>query len=101
MLWDIKLGTPPAGTRLQALNIDNQGNFVDTFSDGSTATTNAVLLQNYNNPAALEHFGNNLYRTWPPGPDRGQLAERGEQHRLAPAASAASRRGPSRGRTST
>ena len=60
-LGDIKLGTPPTGTQLQSLNIDNQGNFVETYSDGSTATTNAVLLQNYNNPAALENVGNNLY----------------------------------------
>jgi flagellar hook protein FlgE len=60
-LGDIKLGTPPAGTQIQSINIDNQGNFVETYSDGSSATTNIVLLQNYNNPAALENVGNNLY----------------------------------------
>ncbi len=58
---DIKLGTPPAGTQLQTVSIDNQGNFIETYSDGSTATTNVVLLQNYNNPQALQNVGNNLY----------------------------------------
>lgn len=57
----IKLGTPPTGTQLQSVSIDNQGNFVETYSDGSTATTNVVLLQNYSNPSALTNVGNNLY----------------------------------------
>ncbi len=58
---DIKLGTPPANTQLQSFAIDTSGNFVETYSDGSTATTNAILLQNYSNPAALENVGSNLY----------------------------------------
>ena len=57
----VKLGTPPANTQLQSVSIDNQGNFVETYSDGSTAITNVVLLQNYNNPSALTNVGNNLY----------------------------------------
>jgi len=60
-IGDIKLGTPPVGTQLQSFAIDTQGNFVETYSDGSTATTNALLLQNYTNPAALENVGNNLF----------------------------------------
>jgi flagellar hook protein FlgE len=44
-LGDIKLGTPPAGTQIQSINIDNQGDFVETYSDGSSATTNVVLLR--------------------------------------------------------
>ena len=58
---DIKLGTPPTGTQLQSFAIDTSGNFVETYSDGSTATTNALLLQNYANPAALENVGSNLF----------------------------------------
>src|SRR5580658_10046731 len=58
---NIELGTPPTGTQLQSIAVDNQGNFVETYSDGSTATTNVVLLQNYDNPQALENVGNNLY----------------------------------------
>ncbi len=58
---DIKLGTPPANTQLQSFAIDTSGNLVETYSDGSTATTNALLLQNYSNPAALENVGSNLF----------------------------------------
>jgi flagellar hook protein FlgE len=58
---DIKLGTPPATTQLLSYSIDTSGNFVETYSDGSTATTNAILLQNYSNPAALQNSGNNLF----------------------------------------
>jgi flagellar hook protein FlgE len=58
---DIKLGTPPVGTQLQSFSIDTSGNFVETYSDGSTATTNELLLQNYSNPSALENAGNNLF----------------------------------------
>jgi flagellar hook protein FlgE len=58
---DIKLGTPPANTQLQSFAIDTSGNLVETYSDGSTATTNALLLQNYSNPAALLNAGNNLF----------------------------------------
>jgi len=58
---NIKLGTPPTGTQLQSVSIDNAGDFVETYSDGSTAVTNVVLLQNYSNPNALQNVGNNLY----------------------------------------
>jgi flagellar hook protein FlgE len=58
---DIKLGTPPAGTQLQSFNIDGSGNVVETYSDGSTATTNQVLMQNFQNPSALVSLAGNLY----------------------------------------
>ena len=58
---DIKLGTPPTGTQLQSVTINNLGNVVESYSDGSSATTNQVLLQNYNDPSALMSVGNNLY----------------------------------------
>ena len=60
-LGDIKEATPPSGTQLQSVSIDTSGNFIEAYSDGSTSTTNQVLLQNYSDPAALTSQGNNLY----------------------------------------
>jgi flagellar hook protein FlgE len=58
---DIKLGTPPTGTELQSYTIDGSGNLTEAYSDGSTVTTNQVLLQNFQNPAALTSVAGNLY----------------------------------------
>ena len=58
---DIKLGTPPANTQLQSYSIDGAGNLVEAYSDGSTATTNQVLMQNFQNPSALTSIAGNLY----------------------------------------
>jgi len=58
---DIKLGTPPTGTTLQSYAFDSTGNLVETYSDGSTATTNQVLLMNFTDPGALQSVGNNNF----------------------------------------
>ena len=64
---DIKLGTPPAtGTppvtaERESITIDKGGNVVEFYSDGTSATTGQVLLQTFNDPAALVREGNNLY----------------------------------------
>ncbi len=58
---DITLGTPPTGTQRQSISIDRSGNVVEFYSDGTSATTNRVLLQNFNDPSALTKEGNNLY----------------------------------------
>jgi flagellar hook protein FlgE len=60
-LGPIKEGTPPAGTALQSVSIDTAGNIVESYSDGSSATTNQVLLDTFTNQAALTNVGNNLY----------------------------------------
>ncbi len=60
-LGSIKLGTPPTGTTLQSVTISTNGDVVESYSDGSTATTNQVLLQNYSNPTQLSNLGNNLF----------------------------------------
>jgi len=60
-LGDIQEGTPPSGTTLQAVTISTTGNVEEAYSDGSQATTNQVLLQGFDNPAALTSQGNNLY----------------------------------------
>ena len=72
---DIKLGTPPAGTELQSFSIDKSGNVVEFYSDGTSATTNAVLMQNFNDPSALTSAGNGLYSSMASaGPISGSVA---------------------------
>jgi flagellar hook protein FlgE len=58
---DVALGTPPTGTQLQSFSFDRQGNMVEFYSDGTSATTNTVLLQNYRDPSALQRVGDNLF----------------------------------------
>jgi flagellar hook protein FlgE len=58
---DIELGTPPTGTQRQSVAIDRSGNVVEYYSDGTSATTNRVLLQNYADPSGLTKEANNLY----------------------------------------
>jgi flagellar hook protein FlgE len=58
---DITLGTPPAGTQLQSFTIDRSGNLIEFYSDGTSATTNQVLMQNFRDQSALVSAGNGLY----------------------------------------
>jgi flagellar hook protein FlgE len=58
---DILLGTPPTGTQLQSFSIDASGNVVEFYSDGSSATTNQILLKNFKDPTALMKAGDNLF----------------------------------------
>lgn len=58
---DIKLGTPPTGTQRQSVTIDRSGNVVEFYSDGTSVTTNRLLLQNFNDTSALVKEGGNLY----------------------------------------
>lgn len=59
---DVRLSqTPPAGTQLQSYSIDRFGSVVEFYSDGTSATTNRILLQAYSDPSALQKVGNNLY----------------------------------------
>lgn len=61
-LGDIRVGqNNPAGTELQSISIDRQGNLVEFYSDGTSATTNKFQLQNFNDTSALTREGNNLY----------------------------------------
>lgn len=60
-LGNIRLGTPPGTTQLQSFSIDRQGNFIEFYSDGSSATTNKLLLQTYRDPSALQRVGDNLF----------------------------------------
>jgi flagellar hook protein FlgE len=58
---DIKLAAAPTGTQRQSVTIDKAGNVVEFYSNGTSATTNQVLLQMFTDPAALVKEGNNLY----------------------------------------
>jgi flagellar hook protein FlgE len=60
-LGPIKQGTPPTGATLQSVAINTSGDVIESYSDGSSATTNQVLLQSFTNQAALTNQGNNLY----------------------------------------
>ena len=60
-LGDVKLGTPPTGATLQSVSFSTGGDLMETYSDGSEATTNQVLLQNYTDPSSLISQGNNLF----------------------------------------
>jgi len=58
---DIQLATPPAGTQLESFAVDAQGQLTEFYSDGTSAITNQMLLQNYSDPNALMSAGNNLF----------------------------------------
>ena len=59
---DIQIGlTLPAGTQLQSISFDTSGNLIEFYSNGTSATTNRVQLQNFNDTSALMRQGGNLY----------------------------------------
>lgn len=61
-LGDIRLDQSlPAGVKLQSKSIDESGNVIEFYSDGTTATTNQLLLKNFSDPSALMKEGNNMY----------------------------------------
>ncbi len=61
-LGDIRVGQNlPPGAELQSISIDRQGNLIEFYSDGTSATTNRIQLQNFNDTSALMREGNNLY----------------------------------------
>jgi flagellar hook protein FlgE len=60
-LGSIKLGTPPSGATLQSVSVSTNGDIVEAYSDGTTAVTNQVLLQNFADPTQLSNQGNNLF----------------------------------------
>jgi flagellar hook protein FlgE len=57
-IGDVQLSS---ATNLQSVSVDKTGNVVEFYSDGTSATTNQILLQNYKDPSALTKEGNNLY----------------------------------------
>ncbi len=60
-LGPIALGTPPTGATLQSVSIGTSGNVVESYSDGSQATTNQILTQSFTDQTQLTAQGGNLY----------------------------------------
>jgi flagellar hook protein FlgE len=59
---DVRVGQSlPASTELQSISIDTGGNVIEFYSDGTSATTNRIQLQNFNDTSALMREGDNLY----------------------------------------
>jgi flagellar hook protein FlgE len=59
---DIQIGQAvPAGASLQSISVDTSGNVVEFYTDGTSATTNRVELQNFADNSALMNQGANLY----------------------------------------
>lgn len=59
---DIQIGQSlPTGADIQSVSIDTSGNIIEFYSDGTSAITNRVQLQNFNDTSALMREGNNLY----------------------------------------
>lgn len=54
-------GTPPVQPSVQSVSINRAGGVVEFYSDGTSATTNQIMLQNFTDPGALTKEGNNLY----------------------------------------
>ena len=48
-------------TQRSSSSIDESGNIVEFYANGTTATTNQLLLKNFNDQNALMKEGNNLY----------------------------------------
>ena len=59
---DIQIGASlPVGAELQSVSFDTAGNIVESYSDGTSATTGRIQLQNFNDTSALMKEGSNLY----------------------------------------
>lgn len=59
---DIQIGAAlPVGAQLQAISFDSQGNLVESYSDGTSAVTGQIQLQNFTDVSALMREGNNLF----------------------------------------
>lgn len=59
---DIQIGAAlPVGAELQSVSFDTAGNIVESYSDGTSATTGRIQLQNFSDTSALMKEGSNLY----------------------------------------
>lgn len=59
VLSDLSKSTPPL--QRQSVSISRTGDVVEFYSDGTSLATNRILLQTFNDPAALTKQGSNLY----------------------------------------
>ncbi len=61
-IGDIQVGASvPVGAELQSISFDTAGHLIESYSDGTSATTAQLQLQNFSDPSALMREGSNLY----------------------------------------
>ena len=61
-IGDMQVGASvPSGAELQSISIDTSGNLIESYSDGTSATTGKIQLQNFSDTSALMRDGQNLY----------------------------------------
>jgi flagellar hook protein FlgE len=59
---DLQIGAAvPVGAELQSVSIDKGGNIIESYSDGTSATTGRIQLQTFSDTSALMKEGSNLY----------------------------------------
>jgi flagellar hook protein FlgE len=59
---DLQIGASlPVGAQLQSVSFDTAGNLIESYSDGTSATTGQLQLQNFSDQSALMREGSNLY----------------------------------------
>lgn len=54
-------GSIPVGAQLQSISFDQAGNLIESYSDGTSATTGQIQLQNFSDTSALMREGSNLF----------------------------------------
>ena len=61
-IGDLRIGAAlPVGTQLQSISFDKAGNLIESYSDGTSATTGQIQLQNFSDTSALMREGSNLF----------------------------------------
>jgi flagellar hook protein FlgE len=59
---DLQIGAAlPVGTQLQSISFDKAGNLIESYSDGTSATTGQIQLQSFADTSALMREGSNLF----------------------------------------
>jgi flagellar hook protein FlgE len=59
---DIQIGASlPVGAQLQNISFDTSGHLIESYSDGTSATTAQIQLQSFSDPSALMREGSNLF----------------------------------------
>jgi len=59
---DLQVGANvPSGAELQSISFDTSGHLIESYSDGTSATTGQIQLQNFSDVSALMREGSNLF----------------------------------------
>ena len=60
-IGNIAKGTPPVSTTLMSIGIGKDGTVTESYSDGTSAKTGRILLQQFGMPSSLMSAGNGLF----------------------------------------